>query len=345
LNKRPRLLRDLADEVGGSLEGDPGKPIVGIAPLEKAGAEEITFLSNPRYRQQALESRPGAILAAPGVDLPGLDVIRVRDPYLGMARLLSLFHPAADPSPGVRDGAKVEGSSRVDPSAAVLAGAYVGERTSVGPGTILHPGVVVGEDCVVGSECILHPNVTVYPRSRVGDRVILHAGVVLGSDGFGFAQDDGVHVKIPQVGNVIIEDDVEIGANSTVDRATFGSTVIGIGTKIDNLVQIGHNVVVGPGCILVAQAGIAGSTKLGRGVVIAGQSGAVGHITIGDGAKIGAKSAVTHDLPPGAFVIGHPAVDAKTWKRAAAAFARLPEMVRRLTRLERGAGGGRKKER
>ncbi len=334
-----RRLGDLAAAVGGSLEGDPGKPIRGVAPLERAGPEEISFLSSPRYLEQALKSRPGAILAAPGVELPGLDVVRVADPYLGMAKLLHVFHPAARFEPGVRPGALVGTGARIDPSAAVLDGARVGEKAKVGSGTVIHGGVSIGEGCTIGADCILYANVTLYPGTVLGDRVILHSGAVLGSDGFGFARDGESHFKIPQVGNVVVEDDVEIGANSTVDRGTFGSTVIGRGSKIDNLVQVAHNVVVGPRCILVAQSGIAGSTRLGKGVVIAGQSGAVGHITIGDGARIGAKSAVTHDLEPGAFVIGHPAVDAGVWKRAAAAFARLPEMLRRVSRLERELGG------
>lgn len=332
-------------EVGGTLEGDPSRRIEGVAPLERAGASDISFLSNPRYRQKALECRPGAILAQPGVDLPGLDVVRVDSPYLAMARLLRLFHPPGIVPAGIRPGAVVAESSRIDPSAAVMAGACVGEGAAIGPRTVVHSGAVVGDGCSVGADCVIHPNVTLYPGVTLGERVTLHAGTVIGSDGFGFAQDGSEHVKIPQTGDVLIEDDVEIGANCTVDRATFGSTVIGRGTKIDNLVQVAHNVVVGPGCILVAQSGIAGSTKLGKGVVIAGQSGTVGHIEIGDGARIGAKTAVTHDLPAGAFVIGHPAIDAAVWKRAAAAFARLPELIRRLGRIERGAPGGRARNR
>lgn len=335
----PVPLGALAERVGGTLEGDPDRPISGVAPLDRAGPGEITFLSNARYIEQARRSRPGAIIASPGSELPGMNVIRVQDPYLAMARLLGYFHPPERVEPGVRPGAMVARGAQVDPSAAVLEGARVGEGASVGARSVLHSGVVVGEGCQVGADCLIHPNVTLYPGSVVGDRVVLHAGVVLGSDGFGFAQDGATHVKIPQVGNVVVEDDVEIGANSTVDRATFGSTVIGRGSKIDNLVQVAHNVVLGPGCILVAQSGIAGSTRLGKGVIIAGQSGAVGHITIGDGARIGAKSAVTHDVPAGAFVIGHPAVDARLWKRAAAAFGRLPEIIRRLSRLERGVPG------
>jgi UDP-3-O-[3-hydroxymyristoyl] glucosamine N-acyltransferase len=227
----------------------------------------------------------------------------------------------------------------IDPSAAVLDGARIGSGVAVGARTVILGGAAIGDDCRIGSDCTLHPNVTLYAGTIVGDRVILHAGAVLGSDGFGFAHDGTAPVKIPQVGNVVVEDDVEIGANSTVDRATFGSTIIGRGVKIDNLVQIGHNVVIGEGSVLVAQTGISGSTKLGRGVVIAGQSGAVGHISIGDGSKVGAKTAVTHDLAAGSFVVGHPAIEAGLWKRSAAAFARLPEILRRIRRLENDRSG------
>jgi UDP-3-O-[3-hydroxymyristoyl] glucosamine N-acyltransferase len=303
--------------------------------VESAGSSQITFLANPRYLKRALEARPAAILAEPGVDLPGLNVVRVGDPYLAMAKVLALFHPPEVVEPGVRPGATVGARSAIDPSAAVLEGAVLGARVEIGARSVINAGAVVGDDCRIGSDCVVHPNVTLYARTILGDRVILHAGAVLGSDGFGFAHDGTAPVKIPQVGNVVVEDDVEIGANSTVDRATFGSTVIGRGVKIDNLVQIGHNVVIGEGSILVAQSGISGSTKLGRGVVIAGQSGAVGHISIGDGSKVGAKTAVTHDLPAGSFVIGHPAIDAGVWKRSSTAFARLPEMLRRIRRLER----------
>jgi len=340
MSPAPRRLADLAAAVGGAVEGDPGALISGVAPLESATSSEITFLANPKYLAEARKARPGAILAGPGVDLPGLNVVRVADPYLAMAAILALFHPEARPEPGVREGASVGEGASIDPSAAVLAGARLGDRVTVGARSVIHPGVVIGDGCVIGSESVIHPNASLYAGTIVGSRVIVHAGVVLGSDGFGFAADGGGAVKIPQVGNVVVEDDVEIGANCTVDRATFGSTVIGRGAKIDNLVQIAHNVVVGPGSILVAQSGIAGSTRLGRGVIFAGQSGAVGHISIGDGAKIGAKTAVTSDLPAGAFVIGHPAIDARVWKRAAAAFAKLPEILRRLRKLEARSAGG-----
>jgi len=196
-------------------------------------------------------------------------------------------------------------------------------------------GVTLGAGVSVGEDAVLHPSVTVYDGCVIGARCIIHAGTVVGSDGFGYAQEGEVHVKIPQLGNVVIEEDVEIGAGVTVDRATFGSTRIGRGTKIDNLVQVGHNCDVGENCILVAQVGLSGSVRLGRGVIFAGQSGSVGHVTIGEGSRIGAKSAVTGDLPPGSFVIGHPARDHREWKKSQAILARLPEIRMRLTRIEK----------
>lgn len=335
-----RTLREIAAAVGGRVEGDEEKRIDGVAPIELAGPGQITFLANPKYLKRAVEAKPGAILAAPGIDLPGVHVVRVADPYLAMARVLALFHPAPVTPPGVRPTATVGAGASIDPTAAVLDGARIGARVVLGPRCVVHPGAAIGDDCSLGADTVVHANATLYERTQLGDRVVVHAGAVLGADGFGFAHDGTAPVKIPQIGNVVVEDDVEIGANATIDRATFGSTVLGRGVKIDNLVQVAHNVVIGPGSILVAQSGISGSTKLGSGVVVAGQSGAVGHITIGDGAKIGAKSAVTHDLPAGAFVIGHPAVEAGVWKRSAAAFARLPEILRRLRRLERAAAEG-----
>lgn len=328
-------LSELAEMVGGTVEGDGEKFISGVAPLDRAGASELTFLANPKYLAGAREAKAGAILAGPDADLPGKDLIRVKDPYLAVARILTIFHPEKVIEPGVRPGVLVGEGCVLNPGSAVLNGAVIGDRVKMGQGVVVHAGAVIGDDCFIGEATVIHPNVTLYPRTKVGSRVILHAGVVLGSDGFGFAADSGEAAKIPQVGNVIVEDDVEIGANSTVDRATFGSTIIGKGTKIDNLVQVAHNVVIGPGSILVAQSGVAGSTTLGKGVIIAGQSGAVGHINIGDGARIGAKSAVTSDLSPGAFVIGHPAIDAGIWKRATIAFAKLPEMLRRIRKLEK----------
>jgi UDP-3-O-[3-hydroxymyristoyl] glucosamine N-acyltransferase len=331
-------LREVADRLGGRVLGDGTRRVRGVAPLSEAGSDQISFLANPRYARDALASAAAAVLVAEGTDLPGACVIVVPDPYLALARALEIFHPAARPEPGIHPGACVPASCRIGAGSSVQAAAVLGERCQIGERVTVGAGVVIGDDVRVGDDTILHPRVTIYAQCEVGRRVIVHAGAVLGSDGFGFARDGDRHHKIPQVGNVVVEDDVEIGANATIDRATFGSTRIGRGTKIDNLVQVGHNVRVGENCILVSQTGISGSTRIGNGVIFAGQSGAAGHLEIGDGARVGAKSAVLQDLPAGAFVIGHPAIEAGLWRRAAALFARLPDLRRRLRRLEGGAG-------
>ena len=337
-------LSDLAARLGGRVRGEARLVVDGVAPLQTAGPKELSFLSNPKYLSLALATRAAAVMVAEGVDLPGRTLLVVRDPYLALASLLAIFHPVTRPAAGVSPDAVLGKDCRLGDGVCVMARAVLGDGCRIGDRAVVMPGVVLGRSVTVGADATLHPNVVVYERCVVGDRVILHAGAVIGSDGFGFAREGSRHHKIPQVGNVVIEDDVEIGANVTVDRATLGSTVIGRGTKIDNLVQVGHNVRIGEDCVLVAQAGISGSTSLGKGVVFAGQSGAVGHIKIGDGAVIGAKSAVTHDLPAGSFVIGHPAIDAGLWKRATAVFGRLPELRRRLMRLESARGRGEKED-
>ncbi|HKY33365.1 MAG TPA: UDP-3-O-(3-hydroxymyristoyl)glucosamine N-acyltransferase [Candidatus Polarisedimenticolia bacterium] len=337
-------LEDLARRLKGRVLGDPRLQVRGVAPLGAAGPHDLSFLANRRYLHEARNSRAGAILVAEGTDLPGRTLLVVPDPYAGLAAALDLFHPAERPRPGVSPRSIVAASSTVGEGASVQAGAVLGERCRLGARAVVMAGAVLGDDVSVGEDTTIHPNVIIYPRCVLGSRVIVHAGTVIGSDGFGFAREGEAHRKIPQVGNVVIGDDVEIGANVAIDRGTFGSTVIGRGTKIDNLVQIGHNVQVGENSILVAQAGISGSTRLGRGVIFAGQSGAAGHLTIGDGARVGAKSAVVQDVPPGGFVIGHPAIEAGAWRRAAVLFARLPELRRRLLRLEGAAPAEAEKE-
>jgi UDP-3-O-[3-hydroxymyristoyl] glucosamine N-acyltransferase len=224
------------------------------------------------------------------------------------------------------------------------AGAIVGDRCRIGDRVDLGPGTVVGDGVAIGDDTVLHANVTVYHDCRIGARVIIHGGTVIGSDGFGFAVEEGVYHKIPQLGNVVIEDDVEIGANVTIDRATFGSTVVGRGSKLDNLIQVGHNCQIGEHCALVAQVGLSGSVRLGRGVAVGGQAGVVGHLVIGDHARIGARAVVTGEVAPGAYVMGHPAVDHRLWKRAQAAWTRLPQILRRLRRLEGRPRRARKEE-
>ncbi len=325
---------EIAALVGATVEGDPAVELSGVAPLERAAGSDISFLSNPRYRDAALRSAAGAILASSGSDLPGRTVLVCADPYAAFARIMQHFHPPRRRPPGVHPSACVAEDARVSAEAHVGPNAVIGAGSTVAEGAQIDAGCVIGEGCTVGRDCHLFPRVVLYDGTSLGERVVLHSGVVVGADGFGYAFEAGRHLKIPQVGRVVIEDDVEIGANSTVDRGAMEDTRIGAGTKIDNLVMVAHNVQVGPHCILVAQSGISGSTRLGHHVIIAGQSGAVGHIHIGDGAKVGAKSAVTHDLPPGAFVTGHPAQDHRRWLKERALAGRLEEFFQRLRRLE-----------
>jgi len=324
----------LAEALGARLDGNPDLDIRGVAPLERACGSDVSFLANPKYREAAGSSAAGAILVGTGDRLPGKTLLICDDPYVAFARALALFHPPRTFDPGVHPTAVVGAGCDIARDAHVGPLAVIGEGTRLGPRTVVEAGCVVGRGCVLGEDCHLYPRVVLYDGTELGDRVVLHAGVVVGSDGFGYAHEKGRHVKVPQVGNAVVESDVEIGANTAIDRGTLAETRIGAGTKIDNLVQIGHNVVTGPGCILVAQAGISGSTRLGRGVIFAGQSGAVGHIRIGNGVKVGAKSAVTKDLPDGAFVTGHPAQDHRAWLKERALCGRLEEMARRIKTLE-----------
>ncbi|HEV8585057.1 MAG TPA: UDP-3-O-(3-hydroxymyristoyl)glucosamine N-acyltransferase [Methylomirabilota bacterium] len=328
-------LGQLAQALGATLEGDAARVVRGIAPLESAGPDDVSFVTDTRWRAAAQTSRAGAFVAGAGVaSLPG-PVLRVTAPQQAMITLIELFHPAPPLVPGVHPSAVVAADARVDASAAVgplaviEAGARIGPAARVGALTYVGPGVEIGEGTTLG------PRVTLLAGVRLGRRVIVHAGAVLGADGFGFAFDGAQHRKIPQTGGVLIEDDVEIGANTAIDRATFGDTVIRRGTKIDNLVQIGHNVQVGEHSILVSQVGISGSSTLGRGVVLAGQVGVADHVTIGDGAMVAAQGGVPSDLEGGAQYFGTPARPAAAARRIVVAETRLPELLQRVRALER----------
>ncbi len=327
-------LGDLAAHVGGAVVGDAGRGVEGIKTLEDADGRHLSFYHNRRYLQAAKESAAGALLVADPAPFPGRDLLVCADPYAALAALLELLHPAERPAAGVHPAAVVAASARIGEGASVGPTAVIGARAVVGAQAVIGPGCVLGDDVEVGEGTVLHPHVVIEAHCRVGARCILHAGVVLGSDGFGFATVGGVHRKVPQVGIVVVEDDVELGANVCVDRAALGETRIGRGTKVDNLVQIAHNVTVGEHSLLVSQSGISGSTRLGHHVVMAGQSGAVGHITLGDGTVVTAKTGVTQDTPAGATVSGFPSRPHKEWLRATANLFTLDEFRRRVKKLE-----------
>lgn len=335
-------LAELAERVGGEVAGDGELRLEGVAALEDATPAQISFLSNRRYRRAFEASRAGAVVVEPGEQVPaGRTVLRVANAYLAFAKITTLFHPPREPVPQVAPGAVVHPSARVHPSAEVGPLVSIGAGAEVGARTILFPGAHLGEGARVGDDCLVYQNVVIRERCVVGDRVILQPGCVIGGDGFGFALDmegEGKgprHYKFPQVGIVVIEDDVELGANTCVDRAALGVTRVGRGAKVDDLVMIAHNVEVGPLSILASQVGISGSTRLGMGVVAWGQAGITGHLTIGDRATINAQSGVHTDLEPGASVAGSPATKDVTWARNVAAFNRLAEMRRELARLQK----------
>jgi UDP-3-O-[3-hydroxymyristoyl] glucosamine N-acyltransferase len=327
-------LGELAEALQARLDGDPSRVVIGVAPLESAGPDHISFLTDPRYDKAARASRAGAFVAPADVaDLPA-PTLRCAVPQQALIALLRLFHPPAPVPAGVDRSAVVAADARVDPAASVGPLCVVEAGAVIGAAVRLHALVHVGAGVEIGEGTIVYPHVSLRDGVRIGRRVIIHAGAVLGADGFGFAFDGSAHRKIPQVGGVVIEDDVEIGANTTIDRATFGDTIVRRGTKIDNLVQVGHNVEVGEHSVLVAQVGIAGSSRLGRGVVLAGQVGVTDHVTIGDGAMATAQSGIAHDIEPGARLLGTPARPIVHAKRMVVAAARLPELLQRVRALE-----------
>ena len=330
-----RTLGELAAELGGEVVGDPNVVIRGVAGIKEAEPGDLTFIANARYEGYLDDTRASAVICAPGTRRTQVPLVLVENPYLAFQKIVRVFRPDLDrPEPGVHPTAVVspaatvgEGAS-VGPHCVVEAGARIGARV------VLMPGCYVGPRSAVGDDSFLWPRVTIREDCELGARCILHPGVVVGSDGFGFALDAGRYHKIPQVGNVVIGDDVEIGANTTIDRATTHSTRIGSGSKIDNLVQIGHNVVIGEHCIVVAQVGVSGSTVLEDYVTLAGQVGVAGHLTIGKGAVIGAHSGVPRSVPPGAVMSGYPAMPHTAWKRLAALMHRLPQLFQRARDLE-----------
>lgn len=311
--------------------------ITGMATLEDATESDLSFIGSDAYLPQLAQTRAAAVIVQKRVKLPSGEsrpVFVVDDADLAVAVVLEqLAPPVPRPAVGVDPSAQIAPTASLGDKVAIGINVVVGQRTSIGAGTILHPGVVIGDDVRIGDGCELFPNVVVRERITIGDRVIIHAASVLGTDGFGYRWDGQRHVKIPQIGTIIVEDDVEIGSCVCIDRAKFSNTRIGRGTKIDNLVQIGHNVQVGPHCIIVGQAGLAGSVRLGQGVVLGGQTAVRDHVSIGDGAMAAACSAIAEDIEPKAIVSGMPALPHRQSLREQAAFRRLPDLVVQVRKL------------
>jgi UDP-3-O-[3-hydroxymyristoyl] glucosamine N-acyltransferase len=335
----PYTAAEIAKHLQGEVVGDGGAVLKGFAPAENAKAGDLTFAENDEYFARAEQSAATAIIADKRFSSAKKILIRVPNARIAFAKALALFFPERTYAAGVHPTAVVAKSAKVDATAHIGPHCVVGERVHIGARAVLQAGDVVGDDCKLADDVNLFPNVTVYPRTEIGARVRIHAGTVIGSDGFGYVLDGGVHRKVPQIGNVIIGDDVEIGANVTIDRGALGPTVIGKGTKIDNLVQIAHNVEIGEGSLIVAQVGISGSTKLGKYVVLAGQVGLAGHLKIGNQVTVAAKSGVMHDIPDGGKWLGIPAQPDKQTKRQLIAIQHLPELLRRVAALEKKLGG------
>lgn len=330
--------RTVADLIGGRLVGDGSVPLTGFAPLDRAGPGDLSLLSSGKYLDAFRASRAGCVLVAD--DLAGVSggpAVRVvvRDPARAMGQVLSRLHPESAPAPGVdptaRLGPGVVLGDRVSvgPYATVGAGVRIGDRVVIGAGAVIEDGVEIGDDSVLG------PRVVCCRGTRLGRRVRVKAGAVLGGTGFGYAPGDGGLERVPHVGRCLIEDDVDIGANTCIDRGSIDDTVVGAGTKIDNLVQLGHNVRIGRRCLLMSQVGVAGSARIGDGVILAGQAGVVGHLTIGDGARVAAQSGVGSDVPPGADYGGSPARPHREWLRSHAVLYRLAPIARELEAVVR----------
>lgn len=335
-----RTVADLAAHLGGVVVDGPDEALLsGVRPLAEAQVEHLSFLANPRYAPLLATTQAGAVLVRPGVRRPTptsggpRTVIEVDDPYAAFARALRGFHPAEWPDPGRSPQAFIHETAVVD-GATVEAFAWVGPGAVVGPGTWLEAGAVVGPGATVGRDCRLMAHSVVCAGCTLGDRVWLNPHAVVGAEGFGFAPTGAGHVKIPQVGRAVVEDDVELGAHAAVDRAALGETRVGRGTKTDNFVQVGHAAAIGPGSLMVAYAGVAGSSRLGAGTVLAARSSVLGHLELGDGVQVGVASVVHNDQPAGARVSGTPAIPHRRWLRAANAQGELPALLRTVRRLE-----------
>lgn len=333
-------LQELAERLGCALEAQDEAQkrieIRGVAGMEHAGPEQITFLANPRYAGKVKSTRAGAIIASAEAGPMPVPKLVSKNPYFDFARALECFYRPPSPVPGVHATAIIDATAVVGEGASIGAGVVIGPRVRIGRNAVLHPHVVIYEGAEVGDDFLAHAHAVVREYCRIGHRVVLQNGVVIGGDGFGFAKlPDGSHYKIVQSGPVVIEDDVEIQSLSSIDRATVGQTRIGRGTKIDSLVQVGHACDVGEKNILCAQVGLAGSSVLGDNVLLAGQVGVAGHLEIGDNVVAYAQSGIPHDVEAGKVIGGYPAIDVSEWRRSSAVYPRLPELLKTVRALEK----------
>ncbi len=342
-------LAQLASELGATLVGDGDRKVSAVATLEAAGPGQVSFFANKKYRSKYLATKAAAVIVgredAGGERPEGVALLVVDPAYLAFAKASTRFHQPLRYEAGIDPRAAVDPSATVDPTATILPFAYVGRGVRIGARATVHAHCAILDGAVIGDDCTLYPGVTVREFCEIGARTIVQPGAVIGADGFGFAFDPEHfrHFKVPQIGRVRIADDVEIGANTCVDRGTIGDTTVGQGAKIDDLVMIGHNAEIGPLCLFAGQTGIAGSTKIGMGVMTGGQSGMVGHIEIGDGVRMAARTLVLSDVEGGSAIGGSPSTDAKAWLRESAAVRQLPNLLKdvrslrkRLEALEKG---------
>jgi UDP-3-O-[3-hydroxymyristoyl] glucosamine N-acyltransferase len=331
----PFTVAQIAEQVRGEVIGDGSVVLTGFAAANQARSGDLTFAEKEEYFAAAEQSQASAILVAGDFKSAGKVLIRVKNPRIAVARLLPVFFPVDQYSPGVHPSAVIDSTAQVDPTAHIGPNCVIGARVRIGARTALLGGNHIGHDASIGDDSVLHPNVVIYYQCQVGNRVAIHAGTVIGSDGYGYVLDEGRHRKVLQIGNVVIQDDVEIGANTCIDRGALGSTVIGQGTKMDNLVHVAHNVKIGRHCIITGQVGFAGSTQMGDYCVVAAQSGIADHLKIGNQVTIGAKSGVMRDIEDGGKVLGTPAFPDKIAKRQIIASTQLPDIIRRMRDLEK----------
>lgn len=333
----------LAAMVHGEVEGDAGARVCDFAKIEEGRPGALSFLANPKYAHYIYDTESTVVLVSRDF-VPEREVkatmVRVDDPYATIAQLLKMVQDAqAQAAPrGIEEPCHVSRGVEIPGDCYVGAFAYIGSGCKIGKGTKIYPQVYIGENCIIGDETIIYPGVKIYYGCEIGSRCIIHGGAVIGADGFGFAPTPSGYEKIPQTGNVVIEDDVEIGANTTIDRAMMGSTRICAGTKLDNLIQIGHNCRVGSGTVMAAQSGVAGSSKIGSSCMVGGQAGVAGHITVNDKVQIGAQSGITHDIPGGSVILGSPAISARDFARSFIYFKKLPALAAEIEKLKKERG-------